>query len=647
MSFRALLIGNWDYHDPTETLDALRGPENDLECLSRALCNEQFGLFNASDVIVEKNLTSVNIGVVINNFVKSAKRDDRLLLYYTGHGEVLADQQLGLCGVDIDYATKEAFCFDTTQLPGWIEKLSSAASVVVVLDCCYAGQLAFKGKGAVVTDEALDRSFGKGIAALCSSGSEQSLDAKKGEDPSPFTQELARVLIDPDLPGSDGYLNFELVFDALAGLKPPPKRKLSAQGVIPLAKRPRPSSELSAEGDPLGWRDTAPTTVEVSFQAGRVRVDFGTGFDPLERPLDSFDAHRQTAIRRLAQLSDAVARAGTESGTSTNSELVRRAWECIGSNLFESALPVGAYERMKTMQAGKKLVKLRLRFDPDDALEDYFWEYLCPTLPDQHGDASADANRPLGLRQELLIERVPSSAFQPLPQVASRSIVVFNSLPGDYGVATAALVDHVAQSLPHLTLVGGDLKGDRSTWAAFLATLINSPRFLVLGVPLRRVSRGHVDVGFRKGSGYEWRSIDEVLDELREAVPQLDAIIIETFAVEPGCDSYRGAVEAARAVADRGLGPVIFVCHSNGFEQHLMEVETRSFVFLLLDALSRGKPLDLCVYWARNQALRLGDATMRRTFGVPGYYGYRDDTTKARSSDTRRPPTATPTQVPA
>jgi hypothetical protein len=238
MATRALLIGNWEYTDPDRMLRPLKGPKNDLQVLRQALAHPEYGLFNDEDITVLENAPTPTIATTLLSFVQNAGRGVILLIYYSGHVERLSRGYLGLCGVEVQYSSREAQTFSTDQLRGWIENYQRSASTVIILDYCYAGQ--FKG---TLMDDLLGESFGQGTSVLSNGGNEPSPDALHDDKPSPFTEVLAELLVEPELvPKRGSYLSADDLYDALLNhepkLLPPPRRNLQAEGGVPLARRP-------------------------------------------------------------------------------------------------------------------------------------------------------------------------------------------------------------------------------------------------------------------------------------------------------------------------------------------------------------------------------------------------------------------------
>ena len=620
MGFKALLVANWDYADPQERLRPLRGPSHDLGALRQAILHADFGLFRPPAEIQERdNLTVQRMSEAFESFLGKAEKGDHLLLYYSGHGELLADEQLGLCGVDFTSDAMETGCFDTNRLTGW-RKGSKARSLIVVLDCCYAG--GFKSGGRF-TNAVLDRSFGQGIAVLSSSGLEQTADAEGDDTPSPFTAALAGVLTDPELKGNAaGFLEFEMVCSALESRQLPtePRRKLDAAGSLPMAYRsatPREVPELS------NWpRHDDVAVVDLTFDDDHVVARLGTD-EPLVRSLADFDSHRRRAIRRLAELVDAVI--GAQDYQRDDMDwlpLAHKAWDCLGLSLFECVLPETIRARLHDLLDEHEMVKVRLSFlgEHGRLLEPYPWEYATTQFDDPaRGWDDSHTRRPLAMRPRLLFERVPATPFSST-QLLDDMLLAVNTLQPPYREAVDVLVGAIGDGGMPATVLRSGADG---RWADFTTRISHRPKHLALFTPLQRLGDGQVKFGFpRPGSvDHDWRTVDQIAWELTTNAVEPESILIETFAAWPGRDSLRATYEAARAFAARGLGPIVFVCHAPGFAEDLNNQCTETFTYLLYQALAQGKPLDLSVYWARTKAVGLGTDHMNLTAGVPCFYG--------------------------
>jgi hypothetical protein len=670
MANKALLIANWAYADPERTLEALKGPEHNLSRLARALSDESYGLFPPENVRVERNLSMTGIGKAMWDFTAHSVPDDHLLIYYTGHGVRLSTGELGLCGVDAERSSIEPLSFNSQQLRTWLTG-TRARSKVVVLDCCYAG--AFLG-GSVDT-ELLDRSFGEGIGVLVSGGMEPVPDAAE-DSPTPFTDALISVLLDPEVDASR-YLFIEDVFTALQNrrprLIPAPRYSPGPTGSLPLARRPMPDD---ADDELPSWVDFEFDTVELVLTESDLQVEV----DGSTISHHGLDRTRQMTLRRLPQLIDAVVRSSEQDDI--RDRVVRKAWDCVGTSLFE-ALPAEARERICMAQAGPGQQVFRLRIgcagaDPSQVHQLFPWEYLLASQDNQD-----DPVRPLGMREHVVVERTygdcnaresgrtpPAGLTGPRPRAVagdrigadrigaltdrmvagqradrrtdpsaernrSMSIVtvgLVNGLPAPYrglGVRLAQEVKGMKRASLMYEL--GNV-GNRADWPSFRDTLLQNPHHLVLALPVRR-REGEVRLGF--DGAPDWRSLNELLTTLR-AVESLRTLTLLTVAAPPGRDTYRGIAVAAQYFAYKLEKPVIYSCHRTEYcsaVEAFSKNELQTFPGLLIGALAHDKPLDRAFCYARNRSMLHIDEPMLAAFGVPGYYAARSGSERPRRGE--------------
>jgi len=639
---RALLIGNWEYRDPEDLLKPLKGPKNDILALRKALSHPEFGLMREQDIMVVENLETPDLSTTLHEFVTEAGRGVNLLIYYSGHGERLTRGHLGLCGVEVRFSARDAQAFGTERLRGWLEENHRAGSTVIILDCCYAGQYAGRYKGGL-NEDLLAESFGQGTAVLSSGGNEPSLDALRDDDPSPFTKVLAELLVEPTLtPKSGEFVSTEDIYEAILAhrprLIPPPRRNLQAQGKIPLARR------QVAEPPPVlisGLRGYRPNqlfdSIDLLFHDGGCTASS----DGDVCDMAALDSNRQAAVRRLSTLADALMRTKEYANLPWWQRAVGKAWQTVGANLFEAAIPRSVQRRIleQTGEAGGTVLKVRLRFEgAGRQLEPYPWEYLQvgrgPSTVPMRGDPPiSDVPLPLAVRPGLLIERVPplpapsgSATTSSAPTLHTVGLV--NALPPLLSVLANRTFTEL-QDLSTLNMLF-QLNGPDATWTNTLEALgNNAPRHLVLFVPINRDARpaelGFSRAGARDIDDADWRSANQLVEELRDLELSLDSLLLVTFAAAPGNDTVRGMLEFARDVADKGLTPVLFVCHRPGFERSVEQFDGKNpqtLPGLLLHALSQGVPFDRAVYYARTLVMRRNNREFEALFGVPGYYYY-------------------------
>ncbi|WP_073950756.1 vWA domain-containing protein [Streptomyces kebangsaanensis] len=208
---RALLVGvsEYDHKKPAEP-DGVPGDlpavRHNLERLEDVL--RRGGLFGEDGITVR---SSPSLDEFSEELRTAAHRAEGLLLcYFAGHGAVpSAGNELFLqmrnarvvAGGQAVFPGAEAFTGMLTVLAG-----SPAERIVVILDCCYAGN------AAKVWHDFTDRR--QGILLLMSVQANRLIDSGDGERETPFTEELVRLL---DSDGESSLLDlFKQVRGAMA-----------------------------------------------------------------------------------------------------------------------------------------------------------------------------------------------------------------------------------------------------------------------------------------------------------------------------------------------------------------------------------------------------------------------------------------------
>ncbi|MFJ4469988.1 caspase family protein [Streptomyces sp. NPDC089424] len=200
---RALLVGvsRYDFTEPPHGVPGdLPAVEHNLDLFQDTLARA--GVFGAADVTVERSPSLDDFDRALRTAAEEA--EGLLLLYFAGHGAIpSAGDELFLqmrnasviAGGHAVFPGAEMF---TTVLT-WLAS-SPAERIVVILDCCFAGNAAW------IWEHFRDK---RRVLLLMSVQANHRTDAGDGDTPTPFTSELLRLL---DVPGEVG---FQDVSDAL------------------------------------------------------------------------------------------------------------------------------------------------------------------------------------------------------------------------------------------------------------------------------------------------------------------------------------------------------------------------------------------------------------------------------------------------
>ncbi|RMF02512.1 MAG: hypothetical protein D6768_08075, partial [Chloroflexi bacterium] len=192
----ALIIGNSRYTD--KKFRQLAAPLKDAERLAAVLQNPEIGGFEVQ-VLLDKE--SHYLRQAIESFFINAKRDDMLLLYFSGHGFI--DDEFGdlyLATVDTKYHLRST-AISAAFIKQMVDR-SRAEQKVLILDSCFSGaftnEMLAKGEAA---DIVVRQHFGRGVAILTASTALQRAfeassikEAGKKKEPSVFTRCLVQGL---------------------------------------------------------------------------------------------------------------------------------------------------------------------------------------------------------------------------------------------------------------------------------------------------------------------------------------------------------------------------------------------------------------------------------------------------------------------
>ncbi len=188
---RALLIGVSKYDD--RELINLSGPRNDISNVKKALgdVGAPRGGDWESTLLPDPQLLELVTG--LTKFLDDGTSADTLLVYYSGHGHIGADDSYICARNTVVDANQLSFtAVRATQIAAWLTA-GSAASTVVILDCCNAAPIEASAY------DKLDESVAVVLASHGPVG-----DAAAASESSPFTQNLISVLRDTDAYGPEG-----------------------------------------------------------------------------------------------------------------------------------------------------------------------------------------------------------------------------------------------------------------------------------------------------------------------------------------------------------------------------------------------------------------------------------------------------------
>jgi Caspase domain len=245
LASRAVLIGSDDYRD----MERLPAVVRNLDRLSELLGSpELWGLPSKNCTVLRNPASPAEVLDLIHDAAAAAK--DTLVVYYAGHGLVdphTDDLYLALPESSVS-RLYSAVRFDDVRRE--LVTVSSAASKVVILDCCYSGRAMAGGMSGPA--EMADQARIEGTYLMTASADTVKAQAPIGEEFTAFTGELVHVLDRGLLDGPD-LLNLETLFwhvrkELVAKRRPVPQQRAGNDGgmiVLGRNRRGVPSRTLA------------------------------------------------------------------------------------------------------------------------------------------------------------------------------------------------------------------------------------------------------------------------------------------------------------------------------------------------------------------------------------------------------------------
>jgi len=130
---RAVLIGVSSYeHLPTLPMVA-----DQVEGLRAVLAEPDSGGYEVTTAI-DQPLSYLRSA--FEDSLGSSRTGDTLILYFSGHGLVSDSAELYLAGTDVNPENVQQTAYPAQKLGEFLDG-SAASTVVVLLDCCYAGRM--------------------------------------------------------------------------------------------------------------------------------------------------------------------------------------------------------------------------------------------------------------------------------------------------------------------------------------------------------------------------------------------------------------------------------------------------------------------------------------------------------------------------
>lgn len=198
--YRALIIGNNVYHDPSGQWPHLKTAVSDARALSKVL-KDHYGF---SDINLLENATRRDVLKALEDLANRALPNDNVLVYYAGHGFIDDDRQRGFwVPVDAHGLDNSTFLRNSTIRDELNLIASRARHTLLISDSCFSGSLLRQGSRGLSqasnTENYIKKvSSKKSVQIMAAGGVEYVDDNYQSSGHSPFTYFLLNELKNND-----------------------------------------------------------------------------------------------------------------------------------------------------------------------------------------------------------------------------------------------------------------------------------------------------------------------------------------------------------------------------------------------------------------------------------------------------------------
>lgn len=195
-SYRALIIGNNDYEDPTQHWSSLKTAVSDARAIENILVS-QYGF---TDVQRLENASRRDILKALQSMSKRIEKDDSILLYYAGHGFLDEDSRKGFwVPVDAEGTDTTTFLRNSTIRDELTTIADRAKHTLLISDSCFSGSLLRPGNRGITKKDSTPNYYKKisqkkSVQIMTAGGVEYVDDDYKQSGHSPFTYFLLNEL---------------------------------------------------------------------------------------------------------------------------------------------------------------------------------------------------------------------------------------------------------------------------------------------------------------------------------------------------------------------------------------------------------------------------------------------------------------------
>lgn len=185
-NLKTLIIGVDQYLQNYRRLEAVN---NDVELLEDLFKNY---FKNNPEIIKGSSAKYSNIGVATKNFFLNSSSEDKLVLYWAGHGQATQDEGYLLAYDSIEEYTSSKISM--SDICEWIDK-SKSQTILVILDCCNSGIMTRNDKNTFLDLNKKLTINGKGRIIIASTNEQEAYeDDNNGIFTSIFIENLKAII---------------------------------------------------------------------------------------------------------------------------------------------------------------------------------------------------------------------------------------------------------------------------------------------------------------------------------------------------------------------------------------------------------------------------------------------------------------------
>jgi uncharacterized caspase-like protein len=250
---RCVLIGSSNFPEERK-LAPLHCPNNDVDGIAEVLTSCDHGGFDPTEAVILKNVESHAALQKVQQTLSRARREDLVLIYYSGHGQSNLEDKLHLLTTDTSLEMLESTSIPVDRILSFID-LAQCKRVILILDCCFSGTA---GKGLFrsgLGNQLRQAAQGRGTYLLTASSGLQVAIEKEGDDYGLLTKHIIGGIrtgaADRD---EDGLITMDELYSyvhekVLEESPQEPEKYSKARGELVIARSTRlPRAERCARG---------------------------------------------------------------------------------------------------------------------------------------------------------------------------------------------------------------------------------------------------------------------------------------------------------------------------------------------------------------------------------------------------------------